>query len=338
MAELDHDRSVEDLVAVVRERAATRRAAGEYPPELLAVLDEHFWRMVPPPPEPVDERLTPLLETVTAARDAFDPARIPHDSQSRLGEQLHRTVARLVSRQVEGVLAQNREFATAIDEAVRELVRAVAAAHADLYAQLDAVLERLAAYERAPAVPELSRRLEVVERQAARRRPGYELTALADALAAEHPSRAPWTDEVAAAVPTTGGPPVVVGAHVADVLAALPGARVVEPDAGLRERAAARGHGVVDGPLAAIDDRSVRSVVVADGLARRELGAPDELVLVAADKLEPGGRLVVLGGPGLWIGAPVPAVLFAVLARGAGFGEVEHRALGGDAYLVTARR
>src|SRR5689334_12446671 len=93
--ELDGGPSVEELVAGVRERAAARIAAGEYPTELLSVLDSHFWRMVPERAEPVEERLAPLVEAVTAAI-TFDADAIPLDSQSRLGEQVHKTVAKLV--------------------------------------------------------------------------------------------------------------------------------------------------------------------------------------------------------------------------------------------------
>jgi hypothetical protein len=329
--------SVEELVAGVRERAAARVAAGEYPRELLSVLDSHFWRMVPERAEPIEERLAPLVDAVSEAI-VFDAAAIPSDSQSRLGEQVHRTVAKLVHRQVEGALRQTLTFAVAVDAVVRELARTLSDTRTDVYAQLDTVLERLAAYEEAPALPELGRRLDELERRLAPRRSWYPLTALADALADEHPGRAAWADEVAAAVPTTGAAPVVLGAHVAEVLDALATADVEEPDAGLAARAAESGHAVLDRPLAAHDDRSRRAVVVVDGLARAELGTPADVVLIAADKVEPGGRLVVLTGPGLWVGEPAPASLFAALARAAGFTEVERRELGGGGALVTARR
>jgi hypothetical protein len=329
--------SVEELAAAVRERAAARVAAGEYPTELLSVLDSHFWRMVPERAEPIDERLAPLVEAVTAAI-VFDPDAIPADSQSRIGEQVHRTVAKLVHRQVDGALRQTRAFAVAVDAVLRELARTVSATRTDVDAQLDAVLERLAAYEEAPALPELGRRLDELERRLAPRRSWYPLTALADALAEEHPARVAWADEVAAAVPTTGAAPVVIGAHVGEVLDALATADVVEPDAALAARAAGRGHRVLDRPLAAADDRSRRAIVVVDGSARTELGPAPEVVLVAADKVEPGGRLVVLTGPGLWIAEPSPPALFVALARAAGFAEVERRDLGAGGALVTARR
>jgi hypothetical protein len=113
---------------------------------------------------------------------------------------------------------------------------------------------------------------------------------------------------------------------------------VVEPDAALAARAAAGGHAVLDRSLAALDDRSRRAVVVVDGLARAELGPAPDVVLVAADKVEPGGRLVVLTGPGLWTAEPASPALFAALARAAGFAEVERRDLGSGGALVTARR
>jgi O-antigen chain-terminating methyltransferase len=91
---------------------------------------------------------------------------------------VHRSVAKVVGRQTQGVLDQVRLFGEAVRETFEALLDVLETpgshVHAELVEQLDGALERLAEFERTPgdprvAVAELQRRIDRLEAAEARR-------------------------------------------------------------------------------------------------------------------------------------------------------------------------
>lgn len=258
---------LERLLGELRAEVDRRRAAGDYPPGLEEELD-HLGRLLGQEPQPGYDRVRLRLEAVSRLAP-LSVDRIPSTSRIPGGATLHRLISRLTARQTRGVLQQVQERSDALVEVLVALVestgRAESHVHADLVGLLDAILDRLADYERAPgeagrAVVELERRVAALEAAEARRRPP------------------PW-----------------------------PGPSVPLADRALLERHLGEGRPLMDlgggataaeGPLAALavaSDASLGGVLaprVVEGLAPHQVY---ELVLLARDKLRPGGRLVVEG-------------------------------------------
>jgi 2-polyprenyl-3-methyl-5-hydroxy-6-metoxy-1,4-benzoquinol methylase len=101
---------LERLLAALRDRVEQRRAAGEYPPGVEADLDGHFARLTgnrPPTPAFLLADLDQALDDLEHFE--FRRAAIGVDSRIPGGSFFHRTVAKGVSRQIEGVLAQTQQ-------------------------------------------------------------------------------------------------------------------------------------------------------------------------------------------------------------------------------------
>lgn len=307
-AALDVAQLVEELKRTVEER----RAAGQYPAGLEEDLEAHFRRIV-------SHRIAPDLSRldVAVARlkgvPGLSPERIPAGSGMPGGAALHRSVAKLVARQTQGVLEQVEEVTAALRAAVDELSWAVRQAsthvHADLIAQVDALQERLSALERQPAdapgpasVAELSRRLSRLEaaEEARQFRPSYTAEEFEDAFrgdAAELKGR--YRDLVER---MRGCSPVLdIGCGRGEIIELLAeqgtSARGVELDAGLAEAGRARGLDISVGDglaeLAGCADGSLGGLVLIQVV---EHLSPQELVTLAglaADKLRPGGKAVI---------------------------------------------
>lgn len=153
---------VDDLVAQLRARVEERRRAGAYPPGLEEELGAHFHRIVrhrgeerPEPPA-----VAPVLDRVRGALP-LEAARISSASSVPAGQVVHKSVAKLVGRQVQGVLEQVQGFADPAAQALDALNQHVADLHrqqAETAVHLDALYEQLAESERRQA--ELSLRLD----------------------------------------------------------------------------------------------------------------------------------------------------------------------------------
>jgi SAM-dependent methyltransferase len=147
---------VDPLIAELRERVEQRRAAGEYPPGLEEDLERHFRKILAHriASRPVTDLRGPLGAVHAAA--AFDPGRIPTQSNLPGGRALHQTVGKAVGRQTAGILGQVSHFAqpvtallAALVDAVEELGRRL---DVDVAGHLDAIYERQAGQERAAAL------------------------------------------------------------------------------------------------------------------------------------------------------------------------------------------
>lgn len=149
--------SLEDLVEVLRARVAEREAAGAYPPGLEDSLDRHFRQIaVHRAPRYDYEGLRHRIAALAVA-GSFRVDDIAFDTRLPGGSQLHRAVAKLVSRQTAGVLAQVQRYADAVHEVLAEVLGALetpaAHTHAELDVRIAAAIDALAAAQRAAHVP-----------------------------------------------------------------------------------------------------------------------------------------------------------------------------------------
>jgi len=147
------DVAVDDVVARLRAKVDERRRAGLYPPGLEEDLDLHFHHIAVRGVRDRLKRLEDAFAEVERRGSALHAARIGTESQRAAGSVVHKAVARLVARQVEGVLTQVREYA----DAVAEAQRAVVLLASDLESKIDELRDRVLAVD--PASPEASQRV-----------------------------------------------------------------------------------------------------------------------------------------------------------------------------------
>jgi hypothetical protein len=334
MAEIAVD--LQELLSQLRETVAARRASGEYPEGMEEDLDAHFQRIVAS--RPGLPKLAVLRRRVDHARLSarFSAARIPASSELPGGQAIHRGLAKVLRRQVEGVLLQVQEFADrtleALDAVVAVVERPDNHRHDDLVEVLDAHSEALARRDRAPQPPvdrldDLLRRVESLEAAEATR------------------TWRPWfTRERFEAEFGDGGRRRLAG-RVAGLLdPARPAIDLTDgaedPVAVLAGCPPAEASGIV---LLGADDR-----VTAAGLV--------DLIGLAADKMQPGGRLVISSGappaavgsePGdraapprfsPSLGSPLPAAYVAFVCREAGFAAIDTETWPGSGYFLVATR
>jgi 2-polyprenyl-3-methyl-5-hydroxy-6-metoxy-1,4-benzoquinol methylase len=162
------------LLETLRERVEERRKSGAYPPDLEEEMAAHFKRIAAHRPK---DFFGATRESFSAVHSAmgFDSRRIPVDSRMPAGSVLHRLVRRIVGRQIQGAFDQLFDFAQAVYAAFNAMEESAKEAHFDLTRRIDAIIERLAAFERAPddsviGLRELRRRVEALEDSEASRR------------------------------------------------------------------------------------------------------------------------------------------------------------------------
>jgi 2-polyprenyl-3-methyl-5-hydroxy-6-metoxy-1,4-benzoquinol methylase len=281
---------VDALVEQLRARVDERRRDGTYPDDLEDDLAADFERVL-------DRRgrrfpdLSPGLSAVGAAL-AFDPARIPVDSERPGGDRLHRVVARLVARQIEGVFEQVGSFGAEVHRALEELARALENQSVELNGRVDAVCERQAAQERALVQASPS--------TAGRRPRRYSAVRLEEQLFGPR-------EEVLAryrdALPrlSGAGPIVDLACGRGELLELLRekgmAASGADPDDELVDVASALGLpaevGDSDEALAGAEDGSLGAVVMLRAVERLAGEAMIDLVAVAASKVRSGGVVLL---------------------------------------------
>jgi hypothetical protein len=143
---------VEALVGQLVARVEERRGAGFYPPGLEEQMTTHTRRMLHhhtmTRPEP---DLRARLRDIESALP-LDASAIPATSGVPGGELIHRGVAKLVSRQTQGALAEVESFARPVRDALEAIVETLETFMESVRADLDALYDRQAAQERALAV------------------------------------------------------------------------------------------------------------------------------------------------------------------------------------------
>ncbi|HEX2063353.1 MAG TPA: methyltransferase domain-containing protein [Acidimicrobiales bacterium] len=343
---------VDALVAELRARVEQRRTEGAYPPGLEDELEAHF-RRVAPRRETVDvEELRERLADLDA-RIAFDLDRISTESRLPGGEALHRSVAKVVARQTEGVLAQVQEYADGVRSMLGLLVEVLESHygpfHERLADQIDAVMQRLDSYERGPvdsaaAVGDLRRRVGALEAAERRRqfRPTYENERFEEEFRGTREVLRERYRDLAGQL--AGCSPVIdVGCGRGEFLELLDHDGVeaygVEIDPVLVEAARRSGLDVrlEDGvhALARLDDGSLGGVALIQVVEHLTPQEVVEVVSLLAGKLRAGGRAVVetVNPQSLYVFAhsfyldpthvaPVHPAYLAFLFREAGFSDV----------------
>ena len=301
---------VDAIVDRLRSTVEARRNEGLYPAGLEDDLDAHFRRIAAHRVETDLTRLDELVEQVRAL-PGLSTERISRESDLPGGASLHRALARLTDRQVQGVLEQVQEVVTLLQAVVGELADALRRPnthrHPDLVGQVDALQERLTALERQPVdapggVAEIGRRLERLEAAEARRQ--FRAPFRWEAFDAEfRGSPEEIKRRYADLVPllTGGGPVLDIGCGRGEFLELLRQAGIeghgVDIDPVLASDASQRGLDVEGGDglemLAGQPDGSLGALVliqVVEHLSPQQLV---NLVTLAVDKVRPGGKVVI---------------------------------------------
>lgn len=294
------------LLDQLRERVEQREREGQYPPELSQELHEHFLRIT-------KQRSVPDLDVLRRQVDAvdsagiFSPTRISVESGFPGGRKLHAAVAKVASRQTQGILEQVQQFSDAVREALRTILVALeephAHVHADLVGQVDAVWERMAAFERGPVGPEhavasLRARLEALEAAESARRfsPFFDNARFEETFRGTRQEMLDRYRDLAIRFQDSA-PVFDIGCGRGEFLEILTELGVecsgVEIDSELVEDCKERGLHVVEGDglahLSTLDDGSLGGLVLIQVIEHLTPQQAVELVVLAREKLRPGG-------------------------------------------------
>jgi hypothetical protein len=140
---------VDALVAQLQAKVEERRRSGFYPPGLEEDMTVHTRRMLHHHTRTRSEPdLRAHLRQVEASLP-FDAGGIPAVSGVPGGELIHKGVAKVVSRQTQGALAEVEGFARPVRDALAAIVEALENLTESVRADIDALYERQAAQERA---------------------------------------------------------------------------------------------------------------------------------------------------------------------------------------------
>jgi len=301
--------AIDELIAQVRARVAERRATGFYPDGLEEDLDAHFRRIVSHRRGAQAEKLRASLQELDA-QSRFGPERIATTTRVPGGDKVHAAIAKVVSRQTQGVLQQVQVFADAVRATLRLLVDAYGDPDehiGDLVAQLDAVWERLASWERGPsdahaAVGDLRRRVEALEAadQARRLRPTYRAADFEAAFRGSDEELKERYRDIAATLDGFG-PVLDIGCGRGELLELLAErgteASGVEIDADLAADGRAHGLSIAVGDgvahLGTLTDGALGAVVLVQVVEHLTPQEVIDLVAIALDKVRPGGVLLM---------------------------------------------
>lgn len=320
---------VSEIIDEIREVAAAQTAAGMYSAEFEDELRSHFAKLL----DRSDGR--DRFDSLDAALVDFDRqrefarGRIELTSGVPGGEVLHRTVAKVVSRQVGGLVAQLNSFSGALMPVLTRMSDALADppahVHADVLHEIDTMQERLAHVERLAArldasvrildnvVPRLqvhlsaldgiSARLTAIEERERRRfyDPPFSSVAFADATRGAAADIRSEYSALADALVDVPGPVLDIGAGRGEFLELLRErgliARGVEIDQELVGLAQADGLDVqLEDGLVALRAEALSSLGAIVLLHVIEHLHPNELLEViglARERLAVGGRLVL---------------------------------------------
>jgi SAM-dependent methyltransferase len=301
--------NVDELIAQLRAKVEERRAAGEYPAELEADMAAHFRRIS-------SHRMAPNLDELETALDRlrtlldFRAENIPVESRLPGGSGLHKTMAKLQARQITGALQQVQEFGAGVVQALNLITAALenpnSHVHGDLVGQIDATVDRVSRYERAPAsspeaVADLRRRVEDLEaaEQARQFEPWFGNQAFADTFRGTREELIERYRDLAELF-KDNAPVLDIGCGRGEFLQLLQElgveARGVELDPDLAEECRRRGLDAVAGDgleaLKAVPDRSLGGIVLSQVVEHLTQQQVVDLAVVARDKLRPGGLLM----------------------------------------------
>ena len=309
MADGGDDRArTEELIAQLRARVEERRKSGAYPPGLEEDLDAHFRRIVSQRHGDIDA-VRASLSRLEAAM-AFNRDRIPLQSNIAGGSAAHKAIAKVVGRQTQGILEQMREFAEAVHASVEGLLGLLenpgTHEHTELIGQLDAIIEKIAAYDRVRpegiADASLHERVAALERAEARRafNPWFSNDSFEDAFRGSREDLRRNYEDVADRF-LGAGPVLDIGCGRGEFLELLRDrdveARGVEIDPALVKEAQENGLDVElnDGlsALGSVTDGTLGGIVLIQVVEHLTPQEVVDLVALAYEKLRPQGRILV---------------------------------------------
>ena len=334
---------IDDLVAELRSRVGARREAGVYPAGLEEEMSAHFHRILH---QRRERRPLPDVAGPVKAAGAALPlqaGKIPVDSTLPGGQALHKTIARVVGRQIEGSLQQVQAFGQPVHAALEALTAAVEELNrlvsVEVAQSLEALYERQAAQERILAAAGFAdRRVRNVDFQ-----PWYSNERFDEAFRG---SREEILDRYRSlAERFVGSDPVLdLGCGRGEFLELLIScgvdARGVDIDGELVKLAAERGLPVEEEDglryLRAVEDKALGGMSLIQVVEHFSAQEIVDFVALAADKIRPGGRVVVetVNPQSLYVFAhalyldpthlrPVHPAYLAFVFREAGFATVD---------------
>lgn len=316
-------------------------------------MDAHFRRIVAHRPSPYDyEHLRSRLSELDHAM-GFSPERIAYESGLPGGTALHRTIGKAVSRQTGGILEQMHRFAEAVRDVLREMVVVLehpnAHVHAELLGQVDALMERFADLDRTPTdsaagLTDLRKRLERLEAAETARNftPWFGAATFEDQFRGSADDLRDRYRDLADRL-AGSGPVVDLGCGRGEFVQLLVDlgveAKGVEIDRDLVDLGRSTGLAVEYGDavtwLAAEPDGSLGAVSLIQVIEHLTPKDRTEVIRLAAEKLRPGGRILVetLNPQSLYIFArafyadpthdtPVHPAYLEFLMKEAGFSEI----------------
>jgi 2-polyprenyl-3-methyl-5-hydroxy-6-metoxy-1,4-benzoquinol methylase len=342
----DGQQQLDDAIEALRARVEARKTAGEYPTDLdarLEVLAQIARSRVASP------ELDAAFARLTRTGD-FGRHRITYSSRRPLGSFFHKLVGRLTTRQIDGLILQMREYAEALDEVMTSMATMIGRRETidSISHRVDLALEQIATMQRtasadAADVPELTRRIQEIEKDLARARftPWYSNEAFEDAFRG---TRAQILETLRPlAHHFVGCAPVLdFGCGRGEMLEILRDlgveARGAELDPDLVEAVRARGltAEVADGMdyLRGSVDGSLGGIFLGQVIEHLTTQQVTDLVALASIKLRRGGRLIIetpnnqslyTFARGFYIdpthARPVPPAYLAFLVKQAGFTE-----------------
>ena len=352
MSELEKETGIDDLISRLKERVEERRAAGDYPDDLEKKLEEHFHRIV-------FHRTKTQVDLLQADVESLDShmnfeVKVTSESDVPGGAMIHKAVNRAVARYMDVMTVHMQEFAEANRRVVRTLSRAIqdpnSHTHGDLIGHIDAIIERLNSYERAPegsdaAIGDLRRRIEELEKAEAARnfKPWFTNDAFEEKFRGSKEDIYGAYDDLANEL--GGSAPVMdFGCGRGEFLELLQKKGIeckgVEIDPVLAADARELGLDVKAGDglalLASEVDNSLGGIVLMQVIEHLTIQQQLDLVALSFEKLRPGGRIIVetVNPQSLYVYAhafyidpthtrPVHPAYLAFLFEQAGFSEVK---------------
>jgi 2-polyprenyl-3-methyl-5-hydroxy-6-metoxy-1,4-benzoquinol methylase len=341
----DSDPDLDKLVAELRARVAARRESGSYPDDLEESLDKHFEGLVGP-----RQRIAPAMYDVldellhALTHYQYSRARIAKSSRLPGGELAHRVVSRGLSRQIDGILAQSQEQGAIVTHALSLLTDIMSSVGELTFTQqFDDIQQRLA--EHTKALNDLEHQLLDVRQRV----PG----AVVESFYGEDHFTARFrggADDLRAryrefAQRLIGCDPVLdIGFGRGELMELLVDAGVqvrgIEPDPRLVANARGRGLDVSEGTaieyLQTLEPESLGGIVMIQVIEHLSPQQVIDFVSLAADKVRPGGKVVVetvnaeslyIYARALWLDPdhvrPVHRALLEFLFSEAGFRKLE---------------
>lgn len=140
---------IDALLAEIRARVESRRRSGFYPPDLEEHLSEHFRRVVNFRARDLSKVRSRLVEL--RARGHFQIDQIPAESKLPGGSLLHKMIAKVIGRQIQGALDQVHQYAQTVWGALEEIAAILEEPTSEEAYKLglaDSLLERLTDQER----------------------------------------------------------------------------------------------------------------------------------------------------------------------------------------------